>query len=379
MGLLTGLSIYSLVLAALTATLLSRRPEQYIFERVNYPQVNHQNCRVLNGIGACEDVVPDETTGLVYTACGKKENRLRYCPPLGKFDSGLDESVYHDKVYLFDPNKETFKQLKMPENYTTPDYVAHGMALRSFEPGVNTLYLINHQRTGSIVSIFKHVIGTDSLIHFHDIKSSYIWNPNSIAPISETQFYVTNDFYFRNRIGRMIESILQPLPVTNVVYCDIANPDKPKCNYAAKHLTYANGIEFVEHSSTVVVHETFRGTLLKYKYNPKNPKTLEFISETPMGAALDNVRRIPGTDDLTSIAFPNPNKTVAFLHTLDESIPVPQMAFMLRAENEYTKPEVIFHSYDKLPFITGGVFLPNVKKFIGASILSEGFLVCDVS
>lgn len=379
MGFVTGFSIYALVLAAITATLLSRRPEQFILDRMKEPYFNNKSCRILDAVGACEDVVPDETTGLVYTASGKKEHRLRYCPPLGKYDLNLEEPAYHDKVYLFDPKNEDFTQLKMPENYTTSDYVAHGMAVRSFEPGVNTLFLINHQRTGSVVSIFKHVIGTDSLIHVHDIKNSYIWNPNSIAPVSETRFYITNDFYFRKKIGRIAESLLQPLPISNVVYCDISNPDKPQCNHAAKHLTYANGIEYVEKSSNIVVHETFRGTLLKYNYDPKNPKTLEYVSQTPIGAALDNVRRIPGTDDLTSIAFPDPNKTVAFLHTLDNSIPVPQMAVILRAEDGYTKPEVGFHSYDSLPFMTGGVFLPEHKKFIGASILTEGLLVCDTA
>lgn len=71
------------------------------------------------------------------------------------FYSMLHEPILTVMKYSFDPATETFKNFDV-QGYDGKDLVLHGLALRTWTPGVNTLYCVNHQRSGSVVSIFEH-------------------------------------------------------------------------------------------------------------------------------------------------------------------------------------------------------------------------------
>lgn len=403
-----------------------------IVEHATLGPLNNDNCRVLHNILASEDVAVEPSGKLAYLSSGSEQDRLKWFPGLGHFntkvpipeesssDNNKKTNPYRNDVYLFDVATENFQKLKVV-GYDKKDLVIHGMSVKTWTPGVNTLYMVNHQRTGSIISVFEHTPGatgkpSNVIEHVVDIKDPHIRSPNSVIALSPSQILVTNDYGHPRGVLRTLESIwnfkLGTYRGSEVVMCDFdpssASSSKVSCKYAAKNLSYANGIEYIESTKVpgtgkVFVTQTTRGTIAFFDYNAIGDNGTGELTQTKelvIGAGLDNIRLIPGTRDLTVATFPNPETVFNYLTQqmkemakrekstgvdvvdVEEKVAVPAMAIVLKESDNYSIPHRVFQDEGKVPpslgFLTGMIFVPEAGKFLAGSCLQEGFVVCDI-
>ncbi|CAJ0748277.1 17647_t:CDS:2 [Entrophospora sp. SA101] len=147
--------------------LFSEKPRAYSGDR----------CRKIEekGLEACEDIVIHHESGYAFMACGNSElRRTHWYPPSGVFKN---QSIqYREQSELLLPL--SFKNY--PDN---EDVVLHGLGIYQDPAHRNILYifLINHKRSGSVIEIFNHRIGSQELQHLETIKvADKISYPNGI-------------------------------------------------------------------------------------------------------------------------------------------------------------------------------------------------------
>lgn len=169
--------------------------------------------------------------------------------------------------------------------------------------------------------------------------------------------------------------------------CDFSTTGSDaQCSVAGRGFIYANGIEYIPsiedpNSGTIAVAQTLGGDVQFYDYS-STKGTLTFSHSTIVGSGLDNVRRIPGTRDLAVAGFPNPLEAVTYIEegsTYKHGVST--LSSVLKGSENWKTARVAFQSdgiKEGLGFVTGTIFVPSLKKFIGGSCSMEGLLVCDI-
>lgn len=388
--LLTKLPI---VLCALVAVYVIKFKPTYDLHGLEHlPQINNQHCRVLRTVKSSEDIAVDQDAGIAYLGSGREAVRLHYHPGMGRLNNsltsgdfqGLNVNPYRDDMFLFDLETEKFTKLNV-KNYDGEELVTHGTSLRSFAKGTNTLYLINHKRTGSVVSIFRHKLGTSDLVHIRDVKSRALTTLNSVAPLDEKRFLISNDHGFRGGIFRRFEDAFGFKHLCSIALCEITDFSKTgkegvKCRKLISGLTYANGLEYLPKTKEIVVGETYTGVVSFYKFDGRKAT---YDRQTDTHTGLDNIKLTPGTDDLTIVNFPSSAQILEYVDKgLDYTGRIQIMASVLKAADGYRHKTVAFHDdTSKLGgfgFLTGALFVPKYGKLLGGSVTKEGLLVCDI-
>jgi hypothetical protein len=346
----------------------------------NVPLINHEQCHLLSQFGSLEDLIADEATGLVYFSAGTRDGRLEYFPGLSlSKTTNTTHRVFHDQVYLFDPAAETAVALEI-QGDNLGDFVTHGVSLVTGELD-NHLFFVNHKRTGSVVSVFKHTKGTTVLKHLHDFKHSAIHTPNSVAAVSPTEVYISNDHWSKMHILRMMEVLLGPLGTTNIVHCQLDPKSlESTCTPAVTKLAYANGLEYIASTNEVISAETTRGRVTRYPVLPGGKLDVTNAHSLYFNVALDNIRRVSGTNDFVVATFPDLERLFPALKDLaNYKGTVPARALYLREADGYSHEHVLYNDDGQvLSFVTGYLYAKSAGKLLGGSVLYEGLLVCKV-
>ncbi|KAJ2996507.1 hypothetical protein NUW58_g955 [Xylaria curta] len=172
---------------------------------------------------ACEDLEYHVPSGMLYTACvGDLEIARNWNP-------GADALVHPDKkawgsIVVIDPKaSNTLKSQKLSlENFEGP-LATHGIGLYSApsDPNVVYIYAINHlpnpkyarsseteEKAASQVELFVHTVGSDKAQHLRSITHPLVRTPNDLLAISENEFLVTNDHYYREGMMRTVEKLI---------------------------------------------------------------------------------------------------------------------------------------------------------------------------
>lgn len=394
-----------------------------INEFTSHSSLNNNDCSILQ-TGASHDIVVDDLNGIAYLASAPEVNRFNWFPGIGKFgrvnmnadnQQNTNQQIinddtitnkHHDAFYLFNISSKAFQKASFLNYDPSNDFVVHGIALRSWSPGINTLYIVNHQRNHSIISIFNHTVADGPfLVHLRDVYHSKVYTPNSIAPVSPTRYFVSND-HFSSSKGylRLLETFLQPCKTTNVVMCDIElDSDAPDhnvhCDYAIDWINAANGLEYVpdkytpystdspSESGKLFVAEATAGQVSVYNYNqngsPLNDSLLQWNASTVCGSSLRHIHRISGTPDILVTGIADSYQAAMYLHHgpsyLDKNISLPVMAAVLKASENYESSHLAFYDQghpDKLAYVTS---MSQWKtKLLGVSCTRPGLLVCNV-
>lgn len=344
------------------------------------PLINHEQCQLLSQFGSLEDLIADEATGLVYFSAGTREGRLEYFPGLApKKTTNTTHRVFHDQVYLFDPVAETAVSLEI-QGDSVGDFVSHGISLVTGEVD-NHLFFVNHKRTGSVVSVFKHTKGTTVLEHLHDFKHSAIHSPNSVAAVSPTEVYISNDHWSKNHLLRMMEVLLGPLGTTNIVHCKLDPSSlESTCTSVVNKLAFANGLEYIAGTNEVISAESNRGRVTRYPVLPGGKLDVENSHSLYFNVVLDNVRRVPGTNDFVVATFPDLDQLFpALKNPASYKGTVSARALYVRESDGYSQERVIYNDDGHLlSFVTGYLYAESAGKLLGGSVLYEGLLVCKV-
>lgn len=397
MALLTWVLV---ALLGIGASLYSIYPGgEHMLPLASGPRVNHSHCKLLKEVGSVEDVVADETTGLVYLGSGTTKGRSKYFPGMSNHDHNVDNpETYRDKIYQFNPVTEQFKQLTI-EGYDGQDFVSHGISMIPSEDPINDnsnyLFFVNHKRSGSVISVFKHKKGTDTVEFLHEFKHDKIFTPNSVAAISINEIYLTNDHYYKNKIGKTLEILVPYFANSNILHCIRDEKTKTSsCSIAVDRLKYANGIEYIPGRSEIVLAESATGRVTIFprvslpvpSVDTGAIETVSILDTTKSrsiyaGSYIDNVRRVPGTNDFVVATFPDQAKTVNLLAKKKgfAEIPLPAMALYFKESNNYNESQVLYHDGGEvLGFLTGFSVLPSKRQLVGGSCLFEGLLFCDL-
>ncbi|RHZ86389.1 hypothetical protein Glove_51g48 [Diversispora epigaea] len=248
-------------------------------------------CRIFEGPEACEDIAIHQKTGLAFMTCGNGyERRTQWYPPANVYTNYSYRP--HDTPYVYDIKTDTLTPLTLI-NFDK-ELSLHGIGIYEdpAEPNELYLFLINHRINGSVIELFKHTLNTFELNYVKTFKHELMYNPNDVAPISKDEFYVTNDYYYTHKMGKLFE-VFAGLPWGYIVF----HSDKSNITeIVVDGLTYPNGIITNWDYSKIYVGTIGTGELLIYERKQNNK--LELLDRVSVGNYVDNVSMDPITGEL---------------------------------------------------------------------------------
>lgn len=355
--------------------------ETQILERVDAPETNAGKCEVVHkDFGACEDLIVDESTGLIYLPCAEPSLRQIYFPGGGHFNySGLAEGQNRNKVYLYDPSKDKVVDLEL-RGYDGEDFINHGLDVLFDEKDntKRTLFFVNHKNEQSVISVFSHTLGDSYIQHLYDVRDPLIHTPNSVTAVGPNAFYTTNDHAFRLPPMRDLAAALGSYGrLTSVVYCEKSG-ETTKCEKKASGYAYANGIVAFDNGNKIAVTDTMLAALDIYKRHPVS-NDLNKIKRVQLGSSVDNVR-VNSNGDLIVTTLPNPRQIIAMLGDMgNKEKRAESQTILLSKSDDYSTPEVVYRERGNiLSFMTGSVIIPASNKLYGGSVADEGLLICQL-
>ncbi|PFH59240.1 hypothetical protein XA68_12639 [Ophiocordyceps unilateralis] len=172
----------------------------------------------------CEDLHYHESSGLIFAACEDDEKtRHSWFPPLGIFDDPAIGSKARGSLKVIDPNTLKVKTLAF-ENFDGP-FITHGIDVLSDAESQDEkrvyIFAVNHRpnpqhyekrnesapRSHSVVEVFRHEIGSDSVEHVRSVWHPLIRTPNDIYAVSSSSLFVTNDHHYVHGHMKTVEDV----------------------------------------------------------------------------------------------------------------------------------------------------------------------------
>ena len=119
----------------------------------------------------------------------------------------------------------------------------------------------------SQIELFHHVLHSNTVRHVRSILDPLITTPNDIVAVSPTSFYVTNDHYYRDGLGRLIELLWPQATWSSIVHVhltDMKEGDATKgfeSKYAHQGLWNNNGLGHSRTDDEIVISSPAGGQL----------------------------------------------------------------------------------------------------------------------
>ncbi|KAK5173861.1 uncharacterized protein LTR77_002542 [Saxophila tyrrhenica] len=163
-------------------------------EHVN--NLNQPSVQFADTVRNCEDVILVPEESIVLLSCDPSRDTWNtvmgtFVDPASSPDTGIymwnykDSNAQPEKIQLLDFN------LRINE--------FHPLGIEYHAPS-NTLFVVNHAPSGSAIEFFKFLPSEAAATHITTLEEpKNLATPNSIAVLSETEFLVTNDHWFRRR------------------------------------------------------------------------------------------------------------------------------------------------------------------------------------
>jgi hypothetical protein len=202
---------------------------------------------------------------------------------------------------------QTKKSIRLSFLNFDKTFVTHGIDIIADPSAKNAIYIfaINHfpnpefvasrrehiTKSHSRVELFRHVIGSSTLKHIRTISDPKIETPNDIFAVSPTEFYVTNDHFYREGLMRELEAVA-PTKWSSTVHVeitDLAASDSTglKVQTALTGIKNNNGMGHVYDSEEITVVSAERGILYRCFGNPANA-SLSVRESIHLDSTLDN-------------------------------------------------------------------------------------------
>ncbi|KAJ6779732.1 hypothetical protein PWT90_02075 [Aphanocladium album] len=257
----------------------------------------------------CEDLHRHAASGLLFAACeGSEETRHAWFPPLTIFDNGSKALQTPGTITAIDPETMKAKRLQF-EGFSGP-FVTHGIDIID-DPKAELgkaiyIFAVNHRpnadkdplapKADSVIEVFHHTIGTNTVRHVRTVKHGLITTPNDILALSPTSFLVTNDHFYRDGIMRIIEDIYTAATWSNTIYAKFevgkSKPDEAaqvKANVALTGLHNNNGLGPGRNPGEVVLVDAAGGMVHFGEIKTKDDEVLINVTDTfEAESTLDN-------------------------------------------------------------------------------------------
>lgn len=218
----------------------------------------------------CEDAVLVETRGIALIACDtgrEKWNTVMVGPrnlPSAQPKTDQWQGDFVDDAEP-DPNAEFYAWNYGSEDSSLVrikvdgfDYELRTIGFEYDEPS-STLFVTNHGRQGSRVEQFQLDLNTLTATHVRTLVHPLISIPNSIAAVSGSEFYVTNQHYFTAREYPLLwafETYTAP-PIATVVHVRILDNGTVDAAVVARQ-AYPNGIVLLNDTTLAVASSSKR-------------------------------------------------------------------------------------------------------------------------
>jgi len=212
---------------------------------------------------------------------------------------------------------QTFASQKLNLKGFSGPFVTHGIDLwhSESEPNIIYIYAVNHlpnpehssqgsaEKCRSQIELFKHTLGTTEAEHLRTIRHPLIRTPNDILATGPDSFYVTNDHYYREGLGRLLEQVLPESLVkwTNLIYVQLDSTNKVKdpTNYvrasvALNSIRNNNGLGHLDRErdskGEFIVVDAAGGVTWRVKQpaTDKLNNKVEVLDRIPLASTLDN-------------------------------------------------------------------------------------------
>ncbi|KAJ5219824.1 hypothetical protein N7468_009028 [Penicillium chermesinum] len=186
----------------------------------------------------CEDVHHYLPANLLFTACEDvKETRFKWFPGLGHYLE--PQPPARGSIHVVDPTTFESKRLEF-ENFES-SFVTHGIDVIGDPQKADAVYIfaVNHltnpeyfgtseppkgtPKARSQIELFHHVLGSNSVKHIRSIRHELITTPNDVYAISPSEFYVTNDHFYREGLMRMLEDTVYMAKWSNIIHVQITD------------------------------------------------------------------------------------------------------------------------------------------------------------
>ena len=197
----------------------------------------------------------------------------------------------NDGIFLFYPEKNIAPR-KLITTYSG-EFHPHGISYLK-KDGENYLFVINHNKEGSSVELFRYK--NDTLFHLVSIKDKMMCCPNDLVAVDTDKFYVSNDHGKKKGLMRTLEDYLR-LPNSYLLYFDGRQFSK-----VYDKLNYGNGVAVSNDKKTIYLTETTGSKISVFDRNPATGK-LTFRFDKNLNTGLDNIT-IDAEDNLWVAAHP---------------------------------------------------------------------------
>ncbi|KAI2626995.1 calcium-dependent phosphotriesterase [Hypomontagnella submonticulosa] len=253
--------------------------------------------RVIEDTVACEDLHYHEPSGMLYSACGGDlEKAATWFPGAGSL--GHPENAGYGSLVLINP--KTFKSQKLTLTGFEGPFVTHGISLYSPPSDLNTVYIfaINHlpnplwtesstePKAASHVELFVHTVGSDTAKHLQSISHPLIRTPNDLLALSEREFLVTNDHYYRHGTMRLLEELIQA-KWANLVHVRINNATNATAAIILDSIPNNNGLGWGPNEQILISAAT-GGGLYFARLGGEDNRTLSVTHSVQSDGIVDN-------------------------------------------------------------------------------------------
>ncbi|KAK2015048.1 serum paraoxonase/arylesterase [Colletotrichum eremochloae] len=285
-------------------------------EVVNTPVLHAEDFVVIKDTIHCEDIHHHVPSGLLFTACEDDETtRGVWFPGLGHLDDPVKGSKQKGSIHVIDPKDMSQKRLKF-ENFDST-FCTHGIDVISDpqKPEAVYIFAVNHvphpeylatkiggqrnqkavQKSLSRVEIFHHILGSSTIKHLRTVIDPLIKNPNDVVAKDPYSFYVTNDHYHSEGLGRMLEDFLPVTSWTTTIHVRIEEmsvllpSNGIKAEVALSGLRNNNGLGHGREPGEIIVDNCAAGEirLAKLSSDPKNT-SISFTETIAVDSYIDN-------------------------------------------------------------------------------------------
>ncbi|KAJ0417938.1 hypothetical protein BJY00DRAFT_288683 [Aspergillus carlsbadensis] len=246
--------------------LINNKPE-------NLPEINKfssSSYKLINKVRNCEDGIIIEEDAFAILSCDA--GRDLWNTVMGTFHPKR-EQIPNGKlwIYRYEEADDSDKSLAPIEFVDYPgEFSFHPLGVE-YDRDTSTLFVCNHHVDGSRVDVFTLDLANNAAVakHARTILHPLIRTPNSLALLSGTEFFVTNDHYIRRRdspVGALAETYLG-IPGGTVAYVNIAS-DPIEVRTVAR-APFANGVAILN-DTTVAVAATSAAEVRLYTRSEDN-------------------------------------------------------------------------------------------------------------
>ncbi len=226
-----------------------------------------EQCRRVDIFPGTEDVTIDPEIGVAFISADDRRATAAGSPVQG--------GVY---VLKLDGSDRVMKA--SPDSFG--EFHPHGLSLWRGDDGRKRLFVVNHTlRDGEKVEIFDVGLG-GALLHVASVAFPEMTSPNDVVGVGPRSFYVTNDRGFDGGVMGTLEAYLA-LPFSSLAYFD-----GQKGAFAARRLTYANGVNISNDGATLYVSEFLRRHVSVFDRDPETGR-LKKVKSIAVNTGPDNI------------------------------------------------------------------------------------------